>query len=77
MQITTARKALTLLLSYLIFTKPMTDQHGTGLLLIALGVVLKMVPEKKISAVQNAVARHAKSTFSVVEEQSRDCKVGK
>lgn len=52
------------MLSYLIFTKPMTDQHGTGLLLIALGVFLKMVPEKKISA----VARHAKSTFNMVEK---------
>ncbi|KAI0499376.1 hypothetical protein KFK09_020279 [Dendrobium nobile] len=45
--VTTARKAVTLLLSYLIFTKPMTEQHGTGLLLIAMGIVLKLLPEYK------------------------------
>ncbi|KAG7654048.1 UAA transporter [Arabidopsis suecica] len=43
--ITTARKAVTLLLSYLIFTKPLTEQHGTGLLLISMGIILKMVPD--------------------------------
>ncbi|MQM04258.1 hypothetical protein Taro_037052 [Colocasia esculenta] len=43
--VTTARKAVTLLLSYLIFTKPLTEQHGTGLLLIAMGIVLKLLPE--------------------------------
>ncbi|CAH8360110.1 unnamed protein product [Eruca vesicaria subsp. sativa] len=42
--ITTARKGVTLLLSYLIFTKPLTEQHGSGLLLIVMGIVLKMVP---------------------------------
>ncbi|VVB12001.1 unnamed protein product [Arabis nemorensis] len=42
--ITTARKGVTLLLSYLIFTKPLTEQHGSGLLLIAMGIVLRMVP---------------------------------
>ena len=46
-QITTARKAVTLLLSYLIFTKPMTGQHGTGLILIAMGIILKLLPENK------------------------------
>ncbi|KAL0311652.1 UNVERIFIED_CONTAM: UDP-galactose/UDP-glucose transporter 2 [Sesamum calycinum] len=43
-QITTARKAVTLLLSYLLFTKPLTEQHGSGLLLIAMGIILKLVP---------------------------------
>lgn len=43
--ITTARKAVTLLLSYLIFTKPLTEQHGTGLLLIAMGIILKLLPD--------------------------------
>ena len=43
-QVTTARKAVTLLLSYLIFTKPLTEQHGTGLLLIAMGITLKLLP---------------------------------
>ncbi|KAJ8766209.1 hypothetical protein K2173_021726 [Erythroxylum novogranatense] len=45
--ITTARKAVTLFLSYLIFTKPLTEQHGTGLILIAMGIILKMIPESK------------------------------
>ncbi|WOG88376.1 hypothetical protein DCAR_0207611 [Daucus carota subsp. sativus] len=45
--ITTARKAVTLLLSYLIFTKPLTEQHGSGLLLISMGIILKMLPENK------------------------------
>lgn len=45
--ITTARKAVTLLLSYLIFTKPLTEEHGTGLLLIAMGIVLKLLPDNK------------------------------
>lgn len=49
MQITTARKAVTLLLSYLIFTKPLTEQHGLGLFLISTGIVLKMIPENKAS----------------------------
>lgn len=48
--ITTARKAVTLFLSYLIFTKPLTEQHGTGLLLIAMGIILKMLPENKSPA---------------------------
>lgn len=47
-QVTTARKAVTLLLSYLIFTKPLTEQHGTGLLLIGMGIVLKLLPDNKL-----------------------------
>ncbi|KAE8735507.1 Lysine-specific demethylase 8 [Hibiscus syriacus] len=43
-QVTTARKAVTLLLSYMIFTKPLSEQHGTGLLLIAMGITLKLLP---------------------------------
>ncbi|MBA0852712.1 hypothetical protein Goshw_008770, partial [Gossypium schwendimanii] len=42
--VTTARKAVTLLLSYMIFTKPLTQQHGTGLILIAMGTTLKLLP---------------------------------
>lgn len=45
--VTTARKAVTLLLSYVIFTKPMTEQHGTGLLLISMGIILKLLSEYK------------------------------
>ncbi|KAG4992745.1 hypothetical protein AAZX31_09G242400 [Glycine max] len=48
--ITTARKAVTLLLSYLIFTKPLTEQHGSGLLLIAMGITLKMLPDNKFTS---------------------------
>ncbi|KAM7494198.1 hypothetical protein LguiB_028807 [Lonicera macranthoides] len=55
--VTTARKAVTLLLSYLIFTKPLTEQHGSGLLLIAMGIVLKLLPENK------APAQNSKSDF--------------
>ncbi|XP_057463510.1 uncharacterized protein LOC130753447 isoform X2 [Actinidia eriantha] len=40
--VTTARKAVTLLLLFLIFTKPLTEQHGTGLLLVAMGIVLNL-----------------------------------
>lgn len=50
--ITTARKAVTLLLSYLIFTKPLTEQHGSGLLLIAMGIILKMIPGENKAAAQ-------------------------
>ncbi|KAK3022818.1 hypothetical protein RJ639_046638 [Escallonia herrerae] len=45
--VTTARKAVTLLLSYMIFTKALTEQHVTGLLLITMGIVLKMLPDSK------------------------------
>ncbi|XP_068649660.1 UDP-galactose/UDP-glucose transporter 4-like [Aristolochia californica] len=50
--VTTARKAVTLLLSYLIFTKPLTEQHGTGLLLIAMGITLKLLPEDKLPTIK-------------------------
>lgn len=63
MQITTARKAVTLLLSYLIFTKPMTEQHGSGLLLIAMGIVVKMLPDNKLPS------RAAKSSDRLDENQ--------
>ncbi|KAA8520570.1 hypothetical protein F0562_014826 [Nyssa sinensis] len=46
--VTTARKAVTLLLSYLIFTKPLTEEHGTGLLLISMGIILKLLPDNKL-----------------------------
>uniref|UniRef100_A0A7N0SYZ0 UDP-galactose/UDP-glucose transporter 2-like n=1 Tax=Kalanchoe fedtschenkoi TaxID=63787 RepID=A0A7N0SYZ0_KALFE len=57
--VTTARKAVTLLLSYIIFTKPLTEQHGTGLLLIAMGITLKMLPEYKVVQPQR-LATHTK-----------------
>lgn len=43
--VTTARKALTLLVSYLLFTKPFSEQHLTGILLISMGIILKMIPD--------------------------------
>ncbi|GFZ01252.1 UDP-N-acetylglucosamine (UAA) transporter family [Actinidia rufa] len=46
-QVTMARRAVTLLLSYLIFTKPLTEQYGTGLLLIAMGIILMLLPDNK------------------------------
>ncbi|KAK4338361.1 hypothetical protein RND71_042848 [Anisodus tanguticus] len=48
-QVTTARKAVTLLLSYLIFTKPLTEQHCSGLLLISMGVFSRLLPDSKPS----------------------------
>ncbi|GAB2232196.1 hypothetical protein Droror1_Dr00011223 [Drosera rotundifolia] len=45
--VTTARKAVTLLLSYLLFTKPLTEQHASGLLLISMGIALKLLPDSK------------------------------
>ncbi|KAL9260660.1 UDP-galactose/UDP-glucose transporter 4-like protein [Drosera capensis] len=45
--VTTARKVVTLLLSYLLFTKPLTEQHASGLLLISMGIALKLLPDSK------------------------------
>ncbi|KAI3925717.1 hypothetical protein MKX01_003276 [Papaver californicum] len=75
--ITTARKAVTLLLSYLIFTKPLTEQHGTGLILIAMGIVLKMLPENKIptlnkpSPIPMKSFDNEKKTFTEDDEEKR------
>lgn len=73
--ITTARKAVTLLLSYMIFTKPLTDQHGMGLLLMSMGIMLKMVPESKIPSwrtIRHAIAnsKHSKSNSKTETEES-------
>ncbi|KAF6160460.1 hypothetical protein GIB67_019229 [Kingdonia uniflora] len=72
--VTTARKAVTLLLSYLIFTKPLTEQHGTGLLLIAMGIVLKMLPDNNPNnnRVQTRANKHlSKSSFKEEKAQTR------
>ncbi|XP_059644303.1 UDP-galactose/UDP-glucose transporter 4-like [Cornus florida] len=69
--ITTARKAVTLLLSYLIFTKPLTEQHVTGLLLITMGILMKLLPENKAPTrilVSNVVAKHGKSSIKEVKK---------
>ncbi|KAL6004607.1 enolase-phosphatase E1 [Asimina triloba] len=78
--VTTARKAVTLLLSYLIFTKPMTEQHGTGLLLIAMGILLKLMPDTKPSKPPAILPKHTKSftemnpkgAVQVVEEEEEE-----
>jgi hypothetical protein len=48
-QVTTARKAVTLLLSYIIFTKPLSEQHYTSLILLVMGFVLKMMADQSDS----------------------------
>ncbi|OVA16158.1 UAA transporter [Macleaya cordata] len=68
--VTTARKAVTLLLSYLIFTKPLTEQHGTGLILIAMGIILKMLPENKTPTKPSKVSM--KSSFKDEKTQGED-----
>eukprot|EP00271_Cylindrocystis_brebissonii_P005998 TRINITY_DN1849_c0_g1_i2.p1 TRINITY_DN1849_c0_g1~~TRINITY_DN1849_c0_g1_i2.p1 ORF type:complete len:358 (+),score=61.63 TRINITY_DN1849_c0_g1_i2:388-1461(+) len=48
--VTTARKAVTLFLSYLVFSKPFSLQHFLGMLLIFIGVGMKLVPASSPSA---------------------------
>lgn len=70
--ITTARKAVTLLLSYLIFTKPLTEQHGSGLILIAMGITLKMLPENKPAIPKRALntsQRDSSAKSTTVDEE--------
>lgn len=76
MQVTTARKAVTLLLSYLIFTKPLTEQHGSGLLLIAMGIVLKLLPENKAPARNSKSDFGAKNGKSYLKEEKRSFEHG-
>lgn len=73
MQITTARKAVTLLLSYLIFTKPLTEQHGTGLLLITMGIMLKMLPDGKLPK-WSTVSSAAKEGISIFNMEKKPVK---
>ncbi|MBA0780742.1 hypothetical protein Gotri_004806 [Gossypium trilobum] len=79
--ITTARKAVTLLLSYMIFTKPLTERHGLGLLLISMGIILRMLPDTKPSPrvqVSNVNVKKSKAFSkeleSVVDEQDEEKK---
>ncbi|GMP61682.1 hypothetical protein CsSME_00024052 [Camellia sinensis var. sinensis] len=69
--VTTARKAVTLLLSYLIFTKPLTEQHGTGLLLISMGIVLKLLPDNKPPKRAPASSSMAKIETPAYSEENR------
>ncbi|KAE8679523.1 UDP-galactose/UDP-glucose transporter 4 [Hibiscus syriacus] len=72
-QVTTARKAVTLLLSYMIFTKPLSEQHGTGLLLIAMGITLKLLPfdikpvYKRVSTSSSSSANGKQETLLLVK----------
>ncbi|CAM6076806.1 unnamed protein product [Sphagnum tenellum] len=47
--VTTAWKAVMLLLSYIIFTKPLSEQHYTSLILLVMGFVLKMMADQSDS----------------------------
>jgi len=72
--VTTARKAVTLLLSYLIFTKPLTEQHGTGLILIGMGIVLKLLPDNKLPNRPNTTLKTTSTTtreMANIEEEKR------
>ncbi|KAL7111613.1 hypothetical protein ABFS83_05G100400 [Erythranthe nasuta] len=76
--ITTARKAVTLLLSYLIFTKPLTEQHGSGLLLIAMGIVLKLVPDSKPqnrASLTDSTNRNGKARLEEMKKRKEDGQV--
>jgi hypothetical protein len=48
-QVTTAHKAVMFLLSYIIFTKPLSEQRYTGLILFVMGFVLKMMADQSNS----------------------------
>ncbi|XWS46000.1 hypothetical protein CRYUN_Cryun14cG0027400 [Craigia yunnanensis] len=66
--VTTARKAVTLLLSYLIFTKPLTEQHGTGLLLLAIGITLKLLPVDSKPAYKRVISNDRSSSSTTNEK---------
>ncbi|KAF9611861.1 hypothetical protein IFM89_036505 [Coptis chinensis] len=80
--VTTGRKAVTLLLSYLIFTRPLTGQHGTSLILIAMGIAMKLVLdnnsnkkrngcESALSCIQKTMS-FAFDCFKLLEMMSED-----
>ncbi|KAJ0770066.1 putative UAA transporter [Helianthus annuus] len=71
-QVTTARKAVTLLLSYIIFTKPMSEQHAVGLVLIAAGIMMKMLPDHKIPQRLRLSGPLVKQVKSPREEKNDD-----
>lgn len=60
----------------MIFTKPLTEQHGTGLLLIAMGIVLKMLPgdskpSKRSSTLNSQAKIQSLSHGDEVEDDER------
>lgn len=74
--VTTARKAATLLLSYLIFTKPLTEQHCCGLLLISMGIVARLLPDSKppqrAVKSENATRQSHRKETNISSENSAD-----
>ncbi|KAF5464148.1 hypothetical protein F2P56_014250 [Juglans regia] len=71
--VTTARKAVTLLLSYMIFTKPLTEQHGTGLLLIAMGITMKLLPDNKPNKIRvSSSSTSSASAKNIAKPSSTD-----
>jgi hypothetical protein len=44
--VTTLRKVVSILLSYVIFTKPLLGEHELGLILIGFGVLVKTLPQE-------------------------------
>lgn len=60
---------MTLLLSYLLFTKPLTEQHGSGLLLIAMGITLKMLPENKAAPTKRVLSSSSRANNSAKDEE--------
>ena len=63
---------MTLLLSYLIFTKPLTEQHGTGLLLIAMGITLKLLPENKHTKRSSNPSAHPSASAKIAKPASSE-----
>ncbi|KAJ8614218.1 hypothetical protein CTAYLR_001128 [Chrysophaeum taylorii] len=52
---TSARKVLTLILSFVLFTKPFTHLHGLALLLLAAGVALAVIAKHRAAAAKKTV----------------------
>jgi solute carrier family 35 (adenosine 3'-phospho 5'-phosphosulfate transporter), member B3 len=57
----------------LIFTKPLTEQHATGLLLISMGIVMKLLPDYKDAIPPRKVhaARLDKQPLNKEEEEEK------
>lgn len=75
--VTTARKAATLLLSYLLFTKPLSEQHGTGLILISMGILLKMMPDpfaKPVHEQYLPIYQSSESDTKVINGAEQNCR---
>lgn len=58
----------------MIFTKPLTEQHGTGLILISMGIILKMLPLQDNSPTKRSTrsSMDAKVEKSSYNDRSRN-----